>query len=346
MERILIVRLSAMGDIINTLPVAAALRAANQDTAIDWVVEERWSELLCAKGTALDGPRSAQKPLVDQIYTVNTRRWRDNLFARSTRKDIAELRRRIGQAGYTTVVDVQGAIRSAVIARFAKSKRIVGFEKPREPQARYLLTERIGAQGTHIVEQNVSLTGLPVPAANTEMLPHDPAAERWRDDELQRLGVTSGYAVLSPGAGWGAKEWAPERYGEVAALLAKNNIVSLVNVGPKEIDLAKVVVTASGGVAKTMLCSIGQLIALLRKATVFIGGDTGPMHLANLMGVPVVAIFGPTNPARNGPFYPPFEVVRHESSATDYSHKSTDHEGLANTTAAEVYEAARRLLKL
>jgi heptosyltransferase-1 len=273
------------------------------------------------------------------------------LFARSTRKEIAELRRRIGQAGFTTVIDVQGAIRSAVIARFAKSKRIVGFEKPREPQAKYFFSERVAAQGTHIVEQNVSLTGLPVPASNagmlpTEMLPHDPSAEKWRDDELQRLGVTDGYAVLSPGAGWGAKEWAAERYGEVAALLAKHNIVSLVNVGPKEADLAKVVVTASGGAAKPMLCSIGQLVALLRKATVFIGGDTGPMHLANLMGVPVVAVFGPTNPARNGPFYPPFEVVRHESSATDYSHKSTDHEGLANTTAAEVYEAARRLLKL
>ena len=346
MERILIVRLSAMGDLINSLPVAAALRATQPDAAIDWVVEERWSELLCAKGTAPDSPRSPQKPLVDLIYTVNTRRWRDNLFSRSTRKEIGELRRRIGQAGYSSVIDVQGAIRSAVIARFSKSKRIIGFEKPREPQAKYFFTERIPAQGTHIVEQNVSLTGLPVPAANTEILPHDPAAEKWRDDALRQLGISGGYAVLSPGAGWGAKEWAPERYGEVAALLWKHGIVSLVNVGPNEGALAHAVAKASGGIAKPMLGSIGQLVALLRGAKVFFGGDTGPMHLANLMGVPVVAIFGPTNPARNGPFYPPFEVVRHVSSTTDYSHKSTDHEGLANTTAAEVYEAARRLLKI
>src|SRR4051812_100414 len=98
MERILIVRLSAMGDLINSLPVAAALRKAKPDAVIDWVVEERWSELLCVKGTSLDGPRSAQKPLVDTIYTVNTRKWRDNLFGRSTRKEIGELRRRIGMA--------------------------------------------------------------------------------------------------------------------------------------------------------------------------------------------------------------------------------------------------------
>src|SRR3954471_172481 len=120
MERILIVRLSTMGDLINSLPVAAALRIQKPDAIIDWVVEERWSELLCAKGTALDAPLSSQKPLVDNVYTVNTRRWRDNLFARSTRKEIGELRRRIGQAGYTSVFDVQGAIHSAVIARFSR----------------------------------------------------------------------------------------------------------------------------------------------------------------------------------------------------------------------------------
>src|SRR3954471_17948581 len=78
MERILIVRLSAMGDLVNSLPVAAALRKAKPDAVIDWVVEERWSELLCVKGTSQDGARSAQKPLVDTIYTVNTRKWRDN----------------------------------------------------------------------------------------------------------------------------------------------------------------------------------------------------------------------------------------------------------------------------
>ena len=347
MEKFLIVRLSAMGDLINSLPVASALRKANPNAAIDWVVEERWAEILCAPGTAHDAPRSTQKPLVDTIYTVNTRRWRDHPFARLTRDEIFALRRRIRDARYSSVIDVQGAIRSAVIARFSKSPRIIGFEKPREPQAKYLFTERVPAKGTHIIEQNVSLTHLLVPGADTEMLPHDPAAEKWRDEELRkRLNISSRYAVLSPGAGWGAKEWAPERFGEVAAMLAKDGITPLVNCGPKEGELARTVEAASGQVAEPISCTISQLVALLRKATLFIGGDTGPMHLANLLQVPVVAVFGPTNPARNGPFYPPFEVVRHESSQTDYSHKSTAHEGLANTTAAEVYEAARRILKL
>ncbi len=347
MEKILIVRLSAMGDLINSLPVAAVLRKAKPDAVIDWVVEERWAELLCAPGTAHDSQRSPQKPLVDTIYTVNTRRWRDHPLAKQTRDEIFALRRRIRDANYASVIDVQGAIRSAVIARFSRSPRIVGFEKPREPQAKYLFTERVPAKGAHIIEQNVSLTGLPVPAADTENLPHDPAAEKWRDAELnRRLDASNRYAVLSPGAGWGAKEWAPERYGQLASMLAMNGIIPLVNCGPKEADLARTVEVTSGNIAKPISCTISQLVALLRKAALFVGGDTGPMHLANLMQVPLVAVFGPTDPARNGPFYPPFEVVRHESSQTDYSHKSTEHEGLANTTAAEVYEAARRVLKL
>ena len=345
MERILIVRLSAMGDILNSMPVAAALQDRYPDCTVDWVIEERWQELLCAKGTPLFGPPSPQKPLVNSIFTVNTRRWRKHLFAKSTRTEVGALRRSIREQDYTTVVDVQGAIRSAVIARFSKSDIVIGFAKPREPQARFLYTKQVAAKGTHIIEQNVSLTQLPVPAPGAHRLPHDAAAEAWCEGELQRLGMNGKFAVLSPGAGWGAKEWPAERYGELAAMLKKDGILSLVNIGPSETELAGVVERASGGLAKPLQCSIGQLIATLRRAALFVGGDTGPMHLANLMGVPVVAIFGPTNPQRNGPFYPPFEVVRHESSATDYGHHDREHQGLLNTTSAGVYEAARKLLR-
>src|SRR5437868_13073216 len=147
MEKILIVRLSAMGDILNSLPVAAALQAAQPDATIDWVIEERWQELLRALGSSLDAPRSPQKPLVNNIYTVNTRAWRDNPFSAQTRNQILTLRRIIREKQYTTVIDVQGAIRSAVIAKFSRAPRIVGFGKPREPQAKYLYNERVKAQG-------------------------------------------------------------------------------------------------------------------------------------------------------------------------------------------------------
>src|SRR3981189_1427057 len=102
MERILIVRLSAMGDVINGLPLAAALKQAHPDSTIDWVIEERWQELLCARGTTLDGPRSAQKPLVNKIHLVNTRTWRDHPLSGSTWSAISKLRRAIRDEHYTT----------------------------------------------------------------------------------------------------------------------------------------------------------------------------------------------------------------------------------------------------
>src|SRR6267378_232664 len=157
MERILIVRLSAMGDIINSLPVAAGLQQAFPESIIDWVIEERWQELLCARGTVLDSPRSLQKPLVNSIYTVNTRAWRDHPLSQRTRSEIFGLRRAIREKHYTTVLDVQGAIRSAVIARFSTAARIVGFDAPRERPSRYLYKQKIIANGVHIIEQNVSL---------------------------------------------------------------------------------------------------------------------------------------------------------------------------------------------
>ena len=132
-------------------------------------------------------------------------------------------------------------------------------------------------------------------------LPRDHAAEQECDRRLKAKG-TQEFVLLNPGAGWGAKQWPAERYGQVAKQLAENGLKSLINVGPGEEDLADALKAASGGTAETFTGSLTQLIALTRRARLFIGGDTGPMHLAAALGVPVVAIFGPTDPARNGPF--------------------------------------------
>ncbi len=121
------------------------------------------------------------------------------------------------------------------------------------------------------------------------------------DRNLRQQGVQK-FAILNPGAGWGAKRWPEQRYGASHSELAKDGVSVLINCGPGEEDLARAVEEASAGTAKGTPVRSSQLIALTRRAPLFIGGDTGPMHLAAALGVPVVAIFGPTNPARNGPF--------------------------------------------
>jgi heptosyltransferase I len=343
-ERLLIVRLSAMGDIIHTLPAAAALREALPQTTIGWLVEERWSELLCAKGSPMSGARSAQRPLVDRVHIVNTRHWRRALLSTGTWKEMLAASRELRTIEYQTAVDFQGAIRTGFLARWSGAKAIFGDAHPREPGAQLLYKHPVVTSGVHVVEQALSLARAAVSNASSEakpLFPVDPVAES-RITDL--IGDARDFAILNPGAGWGAKQWPADRYGLVATALEKHGIRSLINHGPGEEDLAQGVVAASGGAAQKIWCSISELIALTRRARLFIGGDTGPMHLAAALNIPVVAIFGPTNPARNGPFATASIVLRSASSMTSHARHRETEKGLLEISPDEVIAAARTLL--
>jgi heptosyltransferase-1 len=345
-ERLLIVRLSAMGDVIHTLPAAQALREKFPDSMIGWVIEERWAELLCAPGTPLRGPRSAHRPLVDWVHPVNLTGWRKSLFTLSTLQQIARLWNDVRSARYDAAVDLQGAIRSAVLARWSGARVVYGAAEPRESPASLWYTRRAVARGVHVVEQSLSVAEavaqrkLWVPRVE---LPVDPVMEESISQGLAQRGVGE-YAILNPGAGWGAKRWPAQRYGEVARQLAKDGLRCLVNFGPGEEELFQEVNAASGGVVRPTKASITGLIALTRRARLFIGGDTGPMHLAAALQVPVVAIFGPTDPARNGPYGTRSIVLRNPASPTSHARVAKPDEGMLEIGVDAVVEAAGSLL--
>ena len=205
---------------------------------------------------------------------------------------------------YDVAIDFQGLIRSSVLAKLSGAKMIFGFAHPRETVARFLYTKRVAPRGLHVVEKNLSLasavagfdlTGVPVdfPAAETSVEDCD----RWLEGHRIHK-----FVMLNPGAGWASKQWPAERYGQLAKSLGDFGFKSLINAGPGEQDLARAVQTASEGNSEAVECSIPQLLAFTRRASLFVGGDTGPMHLAAALRIPVVAIFGPTDPARNGPY--------------------------------------------
>jgi heptosyltransferase-1 len=345
-DRLLIVRLSAMGDVIHTLPAAQALREAFPQTMIGWLIEERWAELLCAPGAPRRGPRSAQRPLADWIHTVNLTGWRKSLFTVSSVQQIAKTWNDVRAARYDVAVDLQGAIRSAVLARWSGARVVYGTAEPRESPASLWYTRRAIPRGSHVIEQSLSVAEA---VAQRKMhlprmeFPHDVDAERRIDQRLADAAV-GGFAILNPGAGWGAKRWPAERYGRVARALAEDGVRSILNCGPGEEDLAREAEAASEGAAKAMRCSITELIALTRRARVFIGGDTGPLHLAAALQVPVVAIFGPTDPARNGPYGTRSMVLRNPVSPTTHARRSAPDEGMLEISADAVVDAARRLL--
>jgi heptosyltransferase I len=345
-RRLLIVRLGSMGDIIHTLPAATALRRAFPEVSLGWVVEERWAELLCTLAEPRSGPRSPRRPLVDRVHTVNTKMWRQSLLSIQTWEQIAAGLSELRAQRYEVAVDFQGAVRSAVLARWSGAPVIYGAAQPRENIASMFYTRQVIARGSHVVEQNLSLAEAvarrPLEMPKIEF-PHDQTVEKQCGDRLQ-CGIGD-FVLLNPGAGWGAKQWPAERYGQVARRLAEDGVKSLINFGPGEEPLVRAVESASEGTAKGIACSLTELIALTGRARLFVGGDTGPMHLAAALGIPVVAIFGPTNPARNGPFGTRSIVLRSPASPTTHSRFAQPDPGMLEISSDEVIAAARKLLR-
>lgn len=345
-DRLLIVRLSAMGDVIHTLPAAQALRQAFPYTIIGWLIEERWAELLCAPGTPRRGPRSAQRPLADWVHTVNLTGWRKSLTAVSTLQEVAKVWNDVRSVHYDVAVDLQGAIRSALLARWSGARMVYGAAESRESPASLLYTRRVIARGVHVVEQNLSIAEAVAQQKLTTpqvQFPRDLQVEERMQQRLAEEGIET-FAILNPGAGWGAKRWPAERYGFVARALAKDGVRAVLNYGPGEETLAHEAEAASDGAAKPMKCSITELIALTRRARLFIGGDTGPMHLAAALQVPVAAIFGPTDPARNGPYGTRSVVLRNSASRTTHARNPRPDEAMLEIGVDAVVDAARRLL--
>ncbi len=346
--RLLIVRLGALGDVLHALPAVTALRELYPNAAIGWVIEERWAELLCAPSAPRRGKRSPGRPLVNAVHIVNTHEWRRSLFSPATWKSAWGTVREIRSASYEAAIDFQGAIRSAILARLSGAVEVYGFIQPRENAASMFYTRQVQVSGKHVIEQNLALAGA-VAKRHLEMtpveMPVDAEAEQRVAEKLQDLAFKP-YIVLNPGAGWGAKQWPVDRYGQVARILAQQTgLLSLINFGPGEEALACATEASSAGTAKAITTSVSELIALIRRARLVIGGDTGPVHLAAMLGIPVVAIFGPTDPARNGPVGAATIVLRKKSSET--SHKRIRHSeaGLLEITVDEVLGAAIQLLE-
>jgi heptosyltransferase-1 len=336
-----------MGDILHALPAVTALRLAHPEWVIDWVVEPRWRALLAATSeTDSNSNRSPSRPLVDRLYFASTQEWRKAPLSPKTLHEVLALRSALKAGVYDAVLDLQGAVRSAVIARLAGCSRRIGEAEPRERVARRLFTERVATHGAHVIEQDVELASAvagDVLAPVQPWLPVDPAAEAWADELLSSANAQS-IVLISPGAGWGAKRWPVERYAAVTQGLIQRDFRVLVNAGPGEEPLAGAIVENTGGAAAPLTCSLGQLIALTRRVALVIAGDTGPLHLACALGRPVVGIYGPTDPSRNGPFGTRCKVLRSPLSRRDHTRHAAPEAGLLTISPEDVLQAADELL--
>jgi heptosyltransferase I len=338
--RVLIVRLGAMGDVLHAMPAVAALRAQLPECHVGWVIEPRWASLLMADGAA---PRTSTMPLVDAVHTANARGWARRPLASSTWRAMRGLRRELQAQRYDLAIDLQGAVRSALIGR-ASGAELVGEAEPRERPARWFFQRRVATRGVHVIEQAAEVVAKATGLELTPMLPPLPvdcAAERRVTALLPDAGAL---VLLHPGAGWGAKRWPAERYGALAAALRARGYAVVVNCAPGEEGLAADVVRSSGGATREIATDMAELIAMTRRCVLVIGGDTGPAHLACALAKPVVGLYGPTDPARNGPWGVPFRVLRHPESRRDHARRSTPEAGLLTIEPEEVLAAVEELL--
>jgi heptosyltransferase I len=346
--RVLVVRIGAMGDVLHAMPAVEALRKRHPGCFIGWAIEPRWSDLLQMAGDYEDLSQGvgvlAAPALVDRWYSVPTNEWKRRKFSRETLKEIDVLRDVLRNERFDVCVDLQGSVKSAVVGKMAGAGMFVGPEEPRERAARWMYRRRVPVTAAHVVEQACEVLGHAVGevlAPERVTLPMDADDELWAD----RLVGEEDFFLIAPTAGWGAKMWPAERYGAVAAELGRRGYRVLVTAAADGDEVVERVVGASDRFAMAVPCPLGRLIALVRRAGVVIGGDTGPLHLAAALERPVVGIYGPTSPVRNGPYGTRARVLRDASSVTSYKHVAEVDDGMLRIGVDEVVEAALEMLR-
>jgi heptosyltransferase I len=313
---VLIVRLGALGDIVHAVPAAAAIRAAHPDARIDWLVD------------------SKHRGVVDLVTCVD----RTVPLERRTIAGWADAVRILRQVRYDWAIDLQGLLKSAVLARASGARRVAGFSiwHLREKSARPFYTDtdspplqedllrrdppsredalRRGRpsredalrRGEHVIHKNLRLLRALGIEDDRIVFPLAPVESAALESVRATLGGDRPFALINPGAAWPNKRWPPARYGEVAAFLRDvRRLPSFVLWGPGEDGLAQAVVDASDGAARlSPATGLPDVLALCRAAALMVSGDTGPLHIATAAGTPAVSLFGPTDPDRNGPWAP------------------------------------------
>ena len=333
--KFLVVRLSSLGDIVHTFPAVAALRETFPAAEIVWLTHPRWKLLVESSG------------LASEIWATETRSW----------SSFREILSRIRVKKFSLAIDYQGLWKSAAFPYFGGVPRRIGFSSKtvREYGVPFFYTDRVQCKQSHIANQNGELSLCAgarklVSAFNL----HIETREMEIVEQLLRGAAVDRYVVLSPGGGWASKCWPPQRFGQLSQKIRQQlGLRCVLNCGPNEDHLISEVKAASGDSSPIeWKLPLEKLMALLRNAACIVGGDTGPLHLAVALGTPAVALFGPTDPARNGPYRvddpagaPRRDIVlRSPRAVTSYKRGDQADPSMLELEVDAVFEAARRLV--
>jgi heptosyltransferase-1 len=291
--RILVVRIGSMGDVIHALPACATLKHSFPGSTLTWVIHPRWAQLLEAN------------PFVDDIIRLDRRK----------AGSLADAWRALRHSRYDFAVDFQGLIQSALVASVARPDRIFGFHQSqlREKLAALFYSSRVRSTAVHVVDRNLELAAA---AGASTILLQFPLPAGIPEGDLPE----GGFVLANPQAGWGAKQWPLEHFRALASRLREELGLPLVLNGPPG---SRALLGSVAG-ALVNISGLPGLIHATRRASAVLGCDSGPTHLAAALGKPGVAIFGPTDPARNGPYGGSFTVLRSPTAVTSHQRRVHD----------------------
>ena len=297
-QKFLVIRLSSIGDIVHALPAVSALSETFPQAEITWAIESRYAVLL------------EDNPCVHQVAQIDTLNWRQRLLSARTLREVVTTIHMLREDRFDAVIDFQGLLKTGLLAWLCRSHRRIGYArwKHREPGAGFFYTEEVSLHETvHVIEESLALVNR-LGARTSKWsfpLPQKGEDENYIEAKLAKI-ESREFILVSPGGGWIAKRWSPQNYAALVKRLGAETNLSLVLTGSPadEADIVRILSRASCERAHYIPTTLGQYLALARRARLFIGGDTGPMHLAAALGVPIVALMGPTDATRNGPFSP------------------------------------------
>lgn len=293
--KILFVKLGAIGDIVHALPALAAIRRALPEAQLDWVVEARSAEIL--RGN----------PLIGKLIEVDTHSVRSSW---SPERILVEIRRQtsdLRSGRYDIAIDLQGLLKSAAIAKISGAKRRIGFDKAnlREPAARLMYSDRVPVpQGINVIDKNLALVreALAIEVGDVYEFPIATSADHRLEADAIASRSARPFALLNPGGGWVTKLWRAADFGRLAKRLSEDSgLEPMIVTGPGEAKLAAEAREHGGGIELIHAePSLKGFFELAKRSAIYVGGDTGPTHIAVAAGAPVVGLFGPTEWWRNG----------------------------------------------
>lgn len=324
-QKILIIKPSSLGDVVHSLPFLNAIKETFPFSEIHWLIAKGLEGLL------------ENHPMVKRLWVINKDQWKNLKKIKETAIEFKSLFKELEDESYDIVIDLQGLLRSGMLTYATRASVRVGFKEAREGSSLFYTHKIKGGREIHAVDRYLKIASAIGCKVEDVKFPMPLIKE---SESVKKLKENIGdYAVLVPGARWKTKRWLPANFGKLVSML---DIKTVIVGSASDAEIAEGIEFCSGGKALSMAgkTDIKELISIIRSARYVITNDSGPMHIAAALNIPVIALFGPTNPVRTGPYGKNNIIVKSDiECAPCYKKNCKRVKCMDNISVEKVYEA-------